>query len=191
MALEEGYFVEKSPHRMASPRGATPALGLLFALNSRVLLSYDWQKSRGREMKKLALVLFFGTLLVGCEILGPDNNREQNQNATRTYPEALDLPSADLNQLLDGVHANGHFNLTAFVVGISECPPDFACLVADHKQVSGNPETDGPSLMIATEKPSQLDLDGHYVLSIDVFGERFPESNQSQFVMLLAYSDVD
>lgn len=145
----------------------------------------------GTIMKHLLLVLIIGVSLIGCEILGPDDNQDERQDQNRTYPEALNLPAADLNQLLDGVHENGRFNLTAYVVGISECPPDYACLVADHIQVSGSPDTDGPSLMIAAEKPSQFELDTEYVLSIEVFGESFPESNQSRFILLLGYSDAD
>lgn len=138
-------------------------------------------------MKQVVLVLLVGFLMSGCEILGPDDDKDE----ARTYPQAMDLPAADLQQLLDGIHENGRFNLTAFVVGISECPPDYACLVADNIQVAGSPHTDGPSLMISAEKPSQFDQDEPYVLSIEVFGERFPESSQSRFVLLLAYSDAD
>jgi len=127
-------------------------------------------------------------LLGGCEILGPDDDKDTSD---RTYPRALDLPAADLQMLLDGVHDAGQFNLTAYVVGISECPPDYACLVADHIQVAGSPHTDGPALMIGAEKPSQFDLDEDYILSIDVFNEAFPESNQSQYVRLAGYSKVD
>ena len=129
------------------------------------------------------------SLLAGCEILGPDRDDDSDHN--RTYPQAFGHPAADLQQLLDGVHATGAFDLPAFVIGISECPPDFACLVADHIQVAGNPHTDGPSLMVAAEKPSQFETDGKYVLSIEVFGDAFPESQQAQFVRLLGYSEVD
>jgi hypothetical protein len=127
-------------------------------------------------------------LMGGCEILGPDDDRDTSD---RTYPEALDLPAADLQMLLDGVHDAGQFNLTAYVVNISECPPDYACLVADHIQVAGSPHTDGPSLMIAADKPSQFEVEGHYVLSIEVFDDAFPETNQLRFIFLRAWSEAD
>lgn len=139
-------------------------------------------------MRYLLYAVLLAGLLGGCEILGPDDDKEDE---FRTYPEALELPAADLQKLLDGMHNTGQFNLTAFVVNIAECPPDFACLVADNIQVAASPHTDGPALMIATEKPSQFTLDQEYVLSIEVFGEPFPESQQTQFVRLLGYSISD
>lgn len=137
-----------------------------------------------RLLSTLLLVL----LMSGCEILGPDDDKDTSD---RTYPEALQYPAADLQKLLDGQHDSGQFNLTAYVVNISECPPDHACLVADHIQVAGSPHTDGPSLMIAAEKPSQFDLDERYILSIEVFEDAFPETTQSRFILLRAWSAAD
>lgn len=139
-------------------------------------------------MTRLLIILVAGLILGGCQILGPDDDASESR---RTYPEAFGHPDAVLQQLLDGNHPAGTFDLKAFIVGISECPPDFACLTADHILVAGSPHTDGPALMIGTEKPSQFDLSDDYVLSIDVFNEAFPESNQSQYVRLVGYSEVD
>lgn len=139
-------------------------------------------------MSRLLLTLVTLAALNGCQILGPDDDSSDPQ---RTYPEAFGYPSATLHLLLDGNHPAGSFDLQAFVVGISECPPEFACLVADHIQVAGSPHTDGPALMIGAQKPSQFDMDEEYILSIEVFSEAFPESNQMQYVRLVGYSDVD
>lgn len=138
-------------------------------------------------MTRLFAVLMMLILLGGCEILGPDKDKDEDTSA-RTYPEALDLPAADLQQILDGQHPAGQYNLTAYVVGISECPPTYACLIADNIQVATNPNTDGIPLMIAAEKPSQFTQDEQYILSIEVFNDGFPESSQSRFVRLLAWS---
>jgi hypothetical protein len=140
-------------------------------------------------MRRLFSALMILILLGGCEILGPDKDQDTDVS-NRTYPEALDLPAANLQSIIDGVHAAGQFNLTAYVVGISECPPDYACLVADHIQVASSPHTDGIPLMIAAEKPSQFEQDREYVLSIEVFHDAFPESSQSRFVRLLAWSSA-
>ncbi|MDA0378095.1 MAG: hypothetical protein O3C45_06025 [Bacteroidetes bacterium] len=139
-------------------------------------------------MKQLLLGLLLAFVLGGCEILGPDNDDNQTK---RTYPVAMGHPAADLQGLLDGNHAPGLFDLDAYVVGISECPPDHACLIADHIRVAGSPDTDGPSLMIDANKPSQFDMDDRYVLSIEVFNEAFPESSQALYVRLLGYSATD
>lgn len=139
-------------------------------------------------LKQLTPLLLILMVMAGCEILGPDDDHHEQTN--RTYPEALDLPDGDLAQLIAGLHPTGRFNLTAYVVGISECPPDHACLVADHIQVASNPHTDGIPLMISAEKPSQFTQDHRYILSIEVFGDPFPETPQTRFVQLLAWSDA-
>lgn len=138
--------------------------------------------------RHLPSILTILTLLTGCEIMGPDHKED---TSARTYPRALDLPAADLGQLLSGQHPAGRFNLSAYVVGISECPPGYACLIADHIQVASNPHTDGIPLMIGAEKPSQFTAGFPYVLSIEVFNEGFPESAQSLYVRLLAWSESD
>lgn len=138
-------------------------------------------------MTRLIAILMVLVLLGGCEILGPDKDKDDD-NGNRTYPEALNLPVADLQKIMDGQHPPGRYNLTAYVVGISECPPTYACLIADNIQVASSPHTDGIPLMIAAEKPSQFTLDQRYVLSIEVFNDSFPESSQSRFVRLLAWS---
>ena len=123
-------------------------------------------------------------LLSGCQILGPDSG----DVSTSTYPKALDLPAADFGAIMTGQHKAGRFNLTIFVTGISECPEDTICIIADHIQVAESPFTDGFSLMIEASKPSQFKLDDEFILSIEVLEEAFPESQQAQFVRLLAYS---
>ncbi|MGB1048126.1 MAG: hypothetical protein ACPG3U_00400 [Rhodothermales bacterium] len=139
-------------------------------------------------MARLLIILFATILLGGCQMLGPDDDSSKTD---RTYPEAFGYPDAILHDLLDGNHPAGSYDLTAFVVGISECPPDFVCLVADHILVAGSPHTDSPALMIGAEKPSQFELDEDFVLSIEVFTEAFPESNQVQYVRLVGYSEVN
>ena len=139
-----------------------------------------------RKTKRLVALLIIVSM-GGCEILGPDNDEKPTG---RTYPEALDLPDGNLAQLVAGQHPTGRFNLTAHVVGISECPPDYACIVADHIQVASNPHTDEIPLMIASEKPSQFTAGEAYVLSVEVFNEGFPESSQSRYVRLLAWSEA-
>jgi hypothetical protein len=138
---------------------------------------------REGEMHRALITVLAGAVLSGCGVFGPDDDGE------RTYPQALDLPLANVQDVLDGTQTPGRFNLQAFVVGISECPANAACLVADHIRVSDNPHTDGPSLMIAAFKPSQFDLDERYLLSIEVFNDAFPETNQALFVQLLGYTE--
>lgn len=138
------------------------------------------------KTKWLAALLVI-LLIGGCEILGPDDDDKQTD---RTYPAALNLPPGDLDTILSGEHPVGRFNLTAYVVGISECPPDHACLVADHIQVANDPHTDGIALMISAEKPSQFTQDHRYILSVEVFGDAFPETPQTRFVQLLAWSEA-
>jgi len=89
---------------------------------------------------------------------------------------------------MNGRHKAGQFNLTVFVVGFSECPEDAICILADHIQVAESPFTDEIPLMIETSKPSQFSLDDEFILSIEVLEGAFPESQQAQFVRLLAYS---
>ena len=138
-------------------------------------------------MTRILILLLTLIVLDGCSVL----KEQDTADPKRTYPEALGFAPADLEQLLAGDHVPGSYDLTAYVVGISECPPDFACLVADHIQVAGSPHTDGPALMIGAEKPSQFDMDEEYILSIEVFSEAFPESSQPHYVQLLGYSEIN
>ena len=132
-------------------------------------------------MHRVMMTALAGAILSGCGVFGPDDDR--------TYPEAFDLPLANVQAILDGTQEPGQFNVRAFVVGISECPSGAACLVADHIRIADNPHTDGPSLMIASVKPSQFDLDERYVLSVEVFNDGFPETSQASFVQLLGYTE--
>ena len=140
-------------------------------------------------MKTIVLLGAFCALFLvsGCQILGPDHSDIKES----TYPAAFDLPDADFANIMDGLHEPGRFNLTVYVVGISECPPDHACLIADNIQVAESPFTDGIPLMIDAQKPSQFTLESQYVLSLEIFEEAFPETEQRQYVQVLAYSPVD
>lgn len=138
-------------------------------------------------MTRLLILLLTLIVLDGCSVL----KEQDTADPERTYPESLGFAPADLEQLLAGDHAPGSYDLTAYVVGISECPPDFACFVPDHITVAASPHTDGPALMISAEKPSQFEQDAAYVLSIEVFPEAFPESSQSHYVQLLGYSEIN
>lgn len=139
--------------------------------------------------RQLLSILTILTLFTGCEILGPDRD-DHEDTGNRTYPQALDLPAGNLGQIRAGTHPVGQFNLTTYVVGISECPPAVLCIIADHIQVNNNPDTDEIPLMIAAEKPSQFTQGKRYRLSIEVFSDGFPESSQSRYVRLLAWSDA-
>ena len=138
-------------------------------------------------MIRLLILLLTLIVLDGCSVL----KEQDTADPKRTYPEALGFAPADLERLLAGDHVPGSYDLMAYVVGISECPPDFACFVPDHITVAASPHTDGLALMISAEKPSQFEQDAAYVLSFEVFSEAFPESSQSQYVRLLGYSEID
>ncbi len=137
-------------------------------------------------MKNLFLLVFTGLCMTlsGCQLLGPDSDDDSKS----TYPSAMDLMPASFVQIVDGTHEVGEFNLTAFVVGISECPEDHACLIADHIQVAENPHTDGIPLLIDAFKPSQFEVEAEYVFSVEIIGGGFPETPQSLYVRLLGYS---
>ena len=139
-------------------------------------------------MIKMQLVgAFFAlSVLAGCQIFGPDSS----DVSTSTYPEAMDLPAADFGAIMGGTHDAGQFNLTVFVVGISECPEDAVCIIADHISVAESPFTDGIPMMIDATKPSQFTQDAQYVLSVEIASDAFPETQQPQYVRLLAYSPV-
>lgn len=134
-------------------------------------------------MQRALTAVLACAVLSGCGIFGP------GEDSDRTYPQALDLALENVQAFLDGTHEPGRFNVRAFVVGISECPPNAACLVADHIRVAESPHTDGPSLMIAAERPSQFDMDDRYLLSVEVFNDAFPETDQITFVQLLGYTE--
>jgi len=135
-------------------------------------------------MKYLYLLAFASIVFVlaGCQILGPDDDDDSDS----TYPAAMDLPAASFGQLFEGVHEEGQFNLTVFVIGISECPEGALCIIADNIQVAESPFTDGLPLIIDAKKPSQFSIDTQYVLSLDV-NSLAPPSTQ-QYATLLGYS---
>lgn len=139
-------------------------------------------------MRHLLSCLLAGAILTtsGCQLIGPDP-----EDSRRTYPAAMEHPAASFVELIDGVHEEGKFNLTSFVIGISECPEDAVCLVADHIQVAESPHTDGIPLFIDAEKPSQFEVERQYVFSITVTRVPFPETSQSVYVRLLGYTAMD
>ncbi len=132
---------------------------------------------------------FWGVVLVfamcSCQIVGPDG-----PEFGKSYPDALDLPLIEFDQLINHEEGEFEYNISAYVVGISYCPPPKMCFLPDGISIYPRalPENHLESILFITaSNPCQFSKGEEYLFSISVRVWPNQEGNFRRHYGILGY----
>ncbi len=111
----------------------------------------------------LAVVLI---AMMGCNA----NNSPEHKSTQRTYPQVLNYRTVSFQLFKNDITPLDSINIKAYVLAISECPPNASCFSPDGVIISDSlhPTLEKSKYRLMVYKPDQFKKNEFYELSLKI-----------------------